>query len=242
MSNFSIEPLLWEKNFFNVASCKLILNDSIEDSDLIEINKKIIDFEFITIQNINNRISNNTMLKKIPCYLIDVNVQFVFEKKSSYVEINQEQFICIENLKQEEIKEIENIIRNSFNYSRFFDEKKLPISRYHIYVEWFKNSISDNEKKIIINKNEFGKITSFVIFNTSHVGTIQIELICSIEKGMGTKLINELKRVLYEDSNLTKIIVGTQINNISAQNFYIRNGFLHNHNDSIYHLWKEDIK
>ena len=38
-------------------------------------------------------------------------------------------------------------------------------------------------------------------------------------------------------NNLSEIHVGTQLNNIKAQNFYIKCGFKHINNNSVYHWW-----
>ena len=55
-------------------------------------------------------------------------------------------------------------------------------------------------------------------------------------KGIGTKLIKALESFAIENS-LHTINVGTQLNNIQAQNFYEKNGYKHIINNSIYHWW-----
>ena len=54
--------------------------------------------------------------------------------------------------------------------------------------------------------------------------------------GIGHELINGIEN-FAEKNKLKRIKVGTQLNNISAQNFYENCGFKHVANHSIYHLW-----
>lgn len=56
------------------------------------------------------------------------------------------------------------------------------------------------------------------------------------QNGVGTQLIEQIELYALKN-NLSEIHVGTQLNNIKAQNFYIKCGFKHINNNSVYHWW-----
>jgi dTDP-4-amino-4,6-dideoxy-D-galactose acyltransferase len=49
-------------------------------------------------------------------------------------------------------------------------------------------------------------------------------------------MLSEIENFAIKN-NIEKISVGTQVNNIKAQNFYVKCGFMHMENNSVYHWW-----
>ena len=70
--------------------------------------------------------------------------------------------------------------------------------------------------------------------------TATIELIAvkkeNSKSGIGSLLIKTFEKYCYENG-IEKLEVGTQLNNITAQRFYQKNGFRVTQYNSIYHIW-----
>ncbi len=235
-NKYNIEELKWDTEFFGVKSARVILNNSIDKKELNEILKKIEsdNYEFITINNVKNNDNNNYILKNVSnMFLADVNVQFEkrVEKKN---EIDNN--VSIHN-NFEYNQEILEISKKSFVYSRFMNDLNLEKSS-DVYVEWAKNSFNKGNKYFCVYKID-SKVVGYLLFSIEDM-TLTIELIAVDNnykgKGIGKRLVNKVENFAYLN-NINIMKVGTQLNNIYAQNFYINNGFRHISYNSIYHLW-----
>ena len=239
---YIIKKLEWDTNFFKVNSAKVILQDEIKENDIEEILNIIKEnnYRFVTIQNINNNDKNNFLLKNIKkLFLADINVQFI--KKNANI-CSGENFLDENIFVQNKMKYNQDIIdisRNAFKYSRFISDKNLENGE-NIYFEWTKNSF-DNEEKFFVYYKEKEKTVGYLIFSIEENDLI-IELLAVNSEyagiGIGNKLIKTVEKFSI-NNEINNIYVGTQINNIRAQNFYNKCGFKHFTNHSIYHLWME---
>lgn len=237
--NFEIKKLDWDTDFFGIKSAKVILKRDINDIDINSIINYLKEnkFKFVTIQNTNNNDNNNYILKEVNrLFLTDVNIQF--EKVLDLnirKECNDKDVIINSNISYNQ--DIEKIASESFIYSRFINDKNLNNGK-SVYSEWVKNAFEKEDKFFVLNIQN-NKVMGFLLFSIQNE-QITIELIavdsCSKHKGIGKKLINNLE-AFAQKNNIKKINVGTQLNNLNAQNFYINCGFKHIINHSIYHLW-----
>lgn len=236
---YEIQELIWDTKFFGINCAKITLKEKINRDDIKKIEKYIEEnkIQFATIQNDNNNETNNNTLKLLKnTYLADVNIQFIKKINNKFEEyINNN--IEISNNFPEDIN-ILDISDNAFIYSRFLTDDKLKNGN-KVYREWAKNSFNKHNKFFCcynINK----KTEGFIIFKVdSFTNSIIIELIAISEEhrhsGIGSCLIKKLEAYAAQE-NIDYIKVGTQLNNIEAQNFYIKNNFKHIKNNSIYHL------
>lgn len=238
-NTYSISRLDWDSKFFNIESAKITLLEEISENDFEYISNKIKDsnFKFVTIQNINNNEKNNYMIRKFNnIFLADVNVQFIKKTENCLIKNNPIKDIEIKNFMKYN-ENIINISKESFIYSRFFNDYNLRKGNL-IYTEWTKNAFDRKDKYFCYYEKE-NQILGYLLFSINNQ-ELTIELI-AVDKnskglGIGSSLINKVEQ--YAITNKIKYIkVGTQINNISAQNFYISCGFKHITNNSIYHLW-----
>lgn len=233
---YSIKNLEWDTEFFGIKSAKVTLNETINKKDIEEILEKIKynSYEFVTINNLNNDDYNNYILKNfVGIFLADVNIQF--EKKVEKKEEKDNNASIQKKLKYNQ--EIIEISRKSFIYSRFMNDLNLKKSS-EVYVEWAKNSFNKNNKYFCIYKME-SKVIGYLLFSIEdRVLTIELIAVNNEKKGngIGKILINKVEEFAYL-KNIDIMKVGTQLNNIYAQNFYINNGFRHVSNNSIYHFW-----
>ena len=246
---FSLGFLEWDTEFFGVNSSKLVLKNEILTKDIENIENQISlnEYEFVTVVNVNNNAHNNKLIYRLgDVFLADVNVQF--EKCINVMELE-----CDENLgvNEDEGKvvvsnnvsfneDMLDISQSEFRYSRFLVDKNL-INSDDVYLEWTRNSFGREDKFFACYEKE-NRVDGFVIFSFGDkVSTLRIELIAVRSEvqgnGIGSVLLRSIEE--YASRNLVHSIrVGTQLDNIRAQNFYIKNGFKHIYNNSIYHLWR----
>lgn len=240
---YIVKKLEWDTNFFEVNSAKIILQEEINENDIEDIVNIIKEnkYKFVTIQNINNNEKNNFLLKNIKnIFLADINIQFI--KKNIKLEGSNQLLddkIFIQN-KMPYNEDVINISKTAFKYSRFTSDPNLKNGE-KVYFEWTQNAF-DKEEKFFICYKIRDRIVGYLIFSIKEDKCV-IELL-AVEneyagQGVGKKLINSLE-TFCTNNRINTIIVGTQINNIIAQNFYSKCGFKHLSNNSIYHLWLED--
>lgn len=234
---YTIKELEWDTNYFGVKSAKVVLNDTINEKDIKNIKKEIKKYQFITIQNSNNNNENNKVLGSLNCFLVDVNVQF--EKKLDNKRTIVDRNIIIENNCKEK-KELLLIAKDAYVYSRFINDKNLEFNKSKLlYYNWLKNSFNKNDKYISYYK-EKNKYLGYCLFHIENSSECVIELIATDNniqgKGIGTKLLESVDNYCLKN-NIKTIKVGTQLDNIKAQNFYIKNKYIISCYNSIYHIW-----
>lgn len=238
---YEIIPLQWDTDEFKVKSCKVILKDTITNADLNKLKQAILEnnYEFVTIFNEHNNEHNNYILSTLNnIALADVNIQL----EKSVQDVFEESNIIIENNVKFD-NQIIQIAKETFIYSRFFADSRLPKNKYDIYANWAKNSFMKEDKYFSICKVE-EKTVGFIIFSIDKEhNVIVIELVATDAKlknqGIGTKLIRKLEQFSFKN-DIKRLVLGTQINNIGAQNFYIKNGFRPKGITSVYHWWNKN--
>ncbi len=238
---YLIKKLDWDTKMFKIDSAKIILKTEIRKTDLEKI-KRIVkekQYKFITIENQNNNEKNNILIKDLRnIFLADVNIQF----KKENLTINnyyKDKNIKINN-NFEKNNNIIEISKNSFVYSRFINDENLNSNKYKVYENWTKNAFENKDKYFCYYRNN-SKVYGYILFSINNeLNEIIIELIAidnnNENNGIGSKLLKELEKFAI-DNDLKIIKVGTQLNNLKAQNFYEKNGFKHVQNNSIYHWW-----
>ena len=266
-NRYFLKYLKWDTDFFKIKSAKLVLKNEILNRDIERIKRQIKQeqYEFITVVNENNNMNNNKLIYRLGnVFLADVNIQFKKYirttesiKKSNYNNqknnnansnriytfSTKEKIIIKNNLELKE--EILEISQKEFKYSRFIEDDNL-IKPNEVYLEWTKNSFGRKDKFFAYYEKN-NRIEGFILFsiNSSAFNSSTLDIIIELiaiknemqSKGVGSFLLKGIEE--YAKRNSIKFLrVGTQLNNIKAQNFYIKNGFKHISNNSIYHLWR----
>lgn len=227
----------WDSEYFGVRCGRIDLKENITVNEQHLINQFIKDYDFITITNSKNCNLNNEYIgKELKAFLTDVNVQF--EKEiTGRLEIDNR--IKIYNCYPQN-ESLVAMVATAYRNSRFLNDSQIShMKASGIYQNWVKNSF-DKENKYFITYEEGECIKGFLICSISDKRNLIIELICVSEtyKGNGIgKLLMRSSEKLAGDNNLLKIKVGTQIENISALNFYKSCGFRLVDVSYIYHLW-----
>ena len=234
---YDIVFLDWDTKKFGKKSANIYLYEKIDIKDINDIKDNIIkeNYEFVTIQNCGNSVENNIAISHFPgAFLADVNVQFIKNLKDVSKSENNEKIEIENNFNYD--KSLVDIVKNAFKDSRFIVDTKLS-NGDEVYTEWVVNAFNQSDKYFCYHKA--GQIDGFILFSINdEEKSVFLELIAINEntkgKGIGTKLIRVLENFAIENKIYT-INVGTQLNNIQAQNFYEKNGYKHITNNSIYH-------
>lgn len=237
--NYECKPLLWDTNYFGIRSARVNLCGIVDEKGQEEIVEFCSSYDLITISNSDNIKENNHWIGfKTNAFLADINIQFLkilndkpqFQDENTYV---------LNSLTRNE--QIVDIAKKSFNYSRFFNDPKLPqVLANNIYVHWTDCAFGQDNKYFVISERE-GNIAGYILFSINDDSSV-IELIAVEERFQGQRvgksLIHKMESFVI-DKGIKKIKVGTQINNIPAAQFYDAMGFKYVSCGSIYHLWSK---
>lgn len=238
-NKFRYYDLDWDNKYFEIECGKVVLNDTISDKEMDYIIEYCRKWDFTTIVNSNNNSQNNiTLGKKSEAFLTDINIQF---KKN----VEKKKYIYDDKIRISDKfpsnEDILNITKKTFEKSRFFNDMYLDKSKSRsVYCHWI-NCAFNKLNKYYITYNDGGRIVGYLLFNLNYnESTATIELI-GIDtrykgRGIGKKLIYSLENFAYK-KDMEYINVGTQVDNISAINFYIKSEFKYIGCSSIYHLW-----
>lgn len=237
---YSIARLDWDSAFFHVESGKLVITDRLEETEMSAIQSEIDKFAFVTIQNESVMTENSKwIVQSLKACLTDINVHLCLK---DIVMQETEPSVIVQNDAAEDLRILE-IAEHSFRYSRFFNDEHIGRDMgKQVYMHWVKNAFRKKDKYFIISYDEMQRAEGFLLF--SRCGdSVMIELIAvkpSLQKkGVGHRLMDVLKAYSGK-SKIQEIHVGTQLQNLSAINFYTQNGFRIQKMTEIYHRWKEE--
>lgn len=239
-SNYECKPLQWDTDYFGVSSARVNINGVVDEQGQEEIIEFSKDYDFVTISNLDNIKENNHWIgNRTNAFLADINIQFikVLVDKPDYQDEKTYVVNCLSGNEQ-----IAEIARKSFNCSRFFNDPKLPVEQAkNIYLHWTECAFGQENKFFAISERE-GNVAGYILFSFNGDSSV-IELIAVDEKcrgqGVGKSLIHEMESFVI-NQEISKIKVGTQVNNISAAKFYTKMGFKYVRCGSMYHLWRND--
>lgn len=236
--NYDSMPLQWDTDYFGVSSARINLNGIVDEQGQDEIIEFCKGYDFVTISNLGNiKVNNHWIGFKTNAFLADMNIQFlkVLADKSDYQDVNT-YVVC--SLSRNE--QIVDIARKSFKYSRFFNDPMLPETQSkNIYRHWTECAFGQKNKFFVVSERE-GNIAGYILFSINGDSSV-IELIAVDEKYQGQRVGKSLIKTMESfvlDQSIKKIKVGTQVNNISAAQFYNAMGFKYLSCGSIYHLWR----
>lgn len=232
--------LPWDTEYFGLKSGKLVLKKEINKKDIKEILEKNKMYEFITITNENNNAQNNKIIGETTnSFLADINMQFSRKISNEIIKSYDSQEIRIEEAINPS-REILQIGEKAFIHSRFYNDSNLSIERSKlIYVNWLKNAFNKIGKYFVKFIDEKNITLGFLLFSIDkNVGIIELIAVdpSTSIKGIGQKMIKSLISFLAL-KKVETISVGTQGNNLKAQNFYYYCGFRLVACHSIYHCW-----
>jgi len=235
--NYDFSRLDWDTNYFGIESFRVNLHGIVTIEEQNEIIKLCEKYKFITIVNFDNVIENNIWIgKKTDSFLVDINLQFS-KKADEKNKSNNKNCYVTNNLNRDE--NILEIAKNSFEYSRFFSDKNLPIAKAkNIYVYWTEGAFEKQDKYFVVYSDN-NILKGYVLFSIQE-GCSKIELIAVDKKyqgqSIGKSLISEMEYFVMK-MGINDIKVGTQANNLIAIQFYNSIGFKQIECNVVYHYW-----
>lgn len=231
--------LQWDTDYFGIHSARINLQEPVDEKTQNKIISFCKGYEFITISNNGNLQKNNEWIgKRTNAFLADVNIQFSKELDTSSSYQDEATYVLNTYPHNERVV---NIASNSFQYSRFYNDPLLPQElAKNIYVHWTQSSFSQENKYFVLCERE-SEIAGYMIFSIRE-NIASVELIAVHKdfqrKKVGESLINKIEEYVL-NKGIRLIKVGTQVNNISAIQFYTKMGFKYVNCGSIYHYWSE---
>ncbi|AUD64585.1 hypothetical protein BK011_02405 [Tenericutes bacterium MZ-XQ] len=236
---FTYKRLDWDSRNLGLETYELQLKQDLNAVSINEIKSIWNSADLLYIKNnTKNRLNSRFIGEETSAIMYDTNISFVLNLKNS-VQFRVDDYSDFTYAIESELNiELNDFI--NFSDSRFIMDIRLKNRmKSNIYIDWIKNSFNIENKKFLIirKKNE---VLGFILYHVID-DSITIELI-SVKSGyhnqkIGSNLIDYLKRFAI-DSNIAFIHVGTQISNIFAINFYMKNGFFVKSTTDVYHWWK----
>lgn len=238
--DYDCKFLKWDSDYFGISSARVNLYGVLSMQSQEKVLEFCKDYKFVTICNFNNITENNYWIGNITdAFQSDINIQFIKTISDDIEYKNRGVYVTNSLYKNEQILDI---AKNSFNYSRFFNDPRLPRRQAkNIYVYWTECAFKQNDKYFVIYEKD-GIILGYILFSINESDSV-IELIAVDNKFQGQKigkLLIEAMESFVLEKGIKKIKVGTQVNNIMAVQFYNHMGFKYVSCSSIYHLWNDN--
>jgi|GEM_PF-2992866 len=247
---FEIEHLIkiskWDSQIFseNVGIAHLDKKLSLEEIEAFKIESK--KYKFIVVKDSTHNFQNSEAIsKKLGGFIVDLNVQFSKKTTAKKIDNNSDSAVIIDKkaLDKYDILQVAKIASSSFVHSRFYSDQNIDDSLANrVFETWIKDAFLNINKNFIVYKNN-EKICGFLLYSVNeHKKIITIELIAvdqsNVSEGIGRKMINKLEEIFSSARYKEFIInVGTQVNNLNAMNFYIKNNYRIIKETRTFHIW-----
>ncbi|CUN15821.1 GNAT family N-acetyltransferase [Turicibacter sanguinis] len=242
MNHYNYKKLEWDTNYFGCESSRIDVVEELTVSDIQDIRELIKLDEFITLTNPKGMVGNNKLIThELGAYLVDINVQ-LSNVKMGLSKTQKSEFIHIQN-NYAVNEDIVELVKQAFISSRFYNDATISREKISgVYTHWVKNAFNKEEKYFCVFDQGNG-VEGFILFSIAGQEFVTIELIAVNDKyrknGIGTQLIRGLYHYCTKHGYST-VNVGTQVENINALNFYIKNELKIMDIRYIYHLWKKE--
>lgn len=236
--NYEFIPLKWDSDYFGISCARVNLTGTINKNEKEDIIKLCSGYDFVTISNLdNNKLNNHWIGIETNAFLVDMNIQLIKELDHKPVTVDKTTFVFNDYQINEQVLDIAN---GSFQYSRFFNDPKLPEDKAkNIYQHWTESAFERDDKYFVICEKD-SQVLGYILFSLEKDSSV-IELIAVNKdhqrKNVGKMMIQAMESYMI-DKGSNKIKVGTQVSNISALQFYSKMGFIVSSCNSVYHMWK----
>lgn len=236
--NYECKFLEWDTDYFGVNSVRVNLSGIVDEKSQEEIIAFCKRYDFVTISNLDNIKENNHWIgNRTNAFLADMNIQFLKILVDKPKNQNENTYV-VNCLSRNE--KLVDISRESFNHSRFFNDPNLPQDQAkNIYLHWTECAFGQENKYFVISERD-SNVAGYILFSFNEDSAV-IELIAVDEKYQGQRVGKSLIHTMESfviDQGIKKIKVGTQVNNVSATQFYNAMGFKYVSCGSVYHLWR----
>lgn len=237
-TNFEAKRLQWDTDYFGIESARVDLYGIASQDEQNTLIQFCRDYEFVTIFNQGNLSENNRWIgERTQAFLADMNIQFIKSLENDPGH-SDAPFTVVDKLSRND--KIIQIASEAFEYSRFFNDPKLPPKQAgNIYKHWTECAFGQEGKYFVIGDRDNGA-EGYILFSLDGDACI-IELIAVSPQYQGRRVGQSMLRAMESfvfERGLKRIKVGTQVCNTSAIRFYSKMGYCFSGCNSLYHLWK----
>lgn len=232
---YEVEKLNWDSDFFGVTCAKVILYKPLSKTEWLNLSDDFSEYKFVSIENRNSEVLNSRLIcAYTTAFLADVNIQFM--KKAAQTSIVQDSIQIYQAMERDEII----LEMTNFTYSKFMEDPELyKRGGAEVYRQWIINSFRNPNKFFAVYRDESDMISGYLLHSYENK-TCKVELIYvspnGTKRGIGSSLFNVVECAAY-NRECDEIIVGTQLRNTSAINFYHKLGCKQVGCHQVYHLW-----
>ena len=228
-----IRKLGWDSHFFGFPIGYIFI-DKEPSSNF----SKILNSEVYTLIQINSKHFINIISETHSLSYSEVKT--VFSKNLSEISDVDIEIIDFEEAPLEE-NLLYDLAYESGKYSRYKQDHNISETKFkELYQLWIKNSINKSFADKIYYIKENDKILGFVTFKIkqeeAQIGLIAV-LPNSQGKGFGKNLLKKVENFCLEN-NVKTLHIPTQLENITACNFYTKLGYEISEKIIIKHFWK----
>lgn len=244
--NKLIKESKWDSNIFNKKVGVINLEKYLTEEEIHELKKEIICYDLVVVKDFTNNFKNSEIISsELNGYIVDLNVQF-FKK----IIINDVAYNITSNeenvLNSKDRSKIIEIASNAFKHSRFYNDHNIEKHiADKVFGNWMIDSFENENKRIIVHKSDGEVLAFLLLYINDSLKEIIIELIAVdsniAAKGIGKKLMSDFEYSFSSEMYKEYIFkVGTQVNNITAMNFYIKNDYKIQRESRTYHIWNSN--
>lgn len=218
---------IFELNMGNIQTTEKELSEISNEEIISMINNS--SFDHLTLRISSNRKDLLNKLSRSGFYFGDVLVELELKNRSILSiksgDVSYREFNC------NDIDDIKKIARESFSIDRYHTDKNLPshlCDKY--YEEWAYNSCNGFAEGVIVAEVDH-RVCGFFAYKTyadDQFGHLVLGALDNNYRGRGifkSLIIEAARSMFFKHDTLMGIMVGTQINNISALRSYINAGF-----------------
>ena len=238
-----IKESKWDSNIFNKKVGVINLEKYLTKTEINELKKEIDSYDLVVVKDFTDDFKNSEIISNdLNGYIVDLNVQF-FKK----VFTNNKEFIATINektlLSSKDKSKVIAIASNAFKHSRFYNDHNIEKDiADKIFENWMKDSFENEKKRVIVHKSGEEVLGFLLLTINDSLQEIIIELIAVdskvTAKGIGKELMSDFEYSFSSEQYKKYFFrVGTQVNNITAMNFYIKNDYKIQRESRTYHIW-----
>jgi|APSaa5957512535_1039671.scaffolds.fasta_scaffold142891_2 GNAT superfamily N-acetyltransferase len=223
MPSKNLEFSEWDSHLLNVNYYKLN-NFSLDNFSFIK--KEIVNLpnnSMVFTRIDSSKLNYINILVKNEFYISDILTEFRFNTTKELIH-ESDWVVPIDKDSTYKIQCIK-MIQNEFSIGRVHEDENLGIeSGMRLYKEWVVNNFIEKFTIAYIKNNTVQGFLQYS-FDDNSLRVIFIVTRSDYQnRGVGTALLNSVKNIACIN-NCSNIIVGTQLKNTNAANFYIKNFF-----------------
>lgn len=239
---YTVKKLKWDSEYFGVLSCRVDLNEELEQKNFMTMMQEVKDYHFVSLNNHGNQAYNNYLIgKNTNAFLVDTNIQFIKRIKDKQETIDSLKLNFFVNNRQQRNEDILTISKEAFTISKFTNDPFLKERKGElVYYYWAKNAFKREDRYFL--KAQFNEKTyGFILFRMEEESAV-IELIAVDKQQMGKHVGKNMLKYLesyLKRSDIRALKVGTQLDNVDAINFYHSCNFKEKEKTTVYHWWNK---